>query len=153
MNYNALNQVAEYIEKEIYPLCKPHSSDFCKSFDTYINRVCRSNDGYLNYNLLSLHFAVSPVEFLKHYQNKLMYVSNTSDPNLGMMVYTHQISPTFHSLSRLYCWVENHVVYSHLFIMVAHNNFDEFVEFSKECRKMACSGNTEENHSAGFKFS
>jgi hypothetical protein len=143
MNFDEINKIYEHMRKSVYPnvqtVWKTVSTE-----EVVIDKYLSVIDDNRIYKLLALPFLVDAESFLKRYKERCIIYYNTPDPNDGLMLYIHQISPTVHLHSRYFCWVENNIVHDYIAGLVFHKNDKEAMEFIDSCFDLAKTGNTEE---------
>jgi hypothetical protein len=94
-------------------------------------------------------FLVDSESFLKKYKERCIIFYNTPDPQDGLMLTVHQISPALHVHSRFFCWVENNEIHDYTACLLFHKDGEDAKEFLKDNFDIACTGNTEEKTSPG----
>lgn len=150
MNFDEINKIYSHMRKAIYPNVKCVWNKVSTE-EILIDRYLSSVDDNTTYKLLAMPFLVNAEEYLKRYKEKCIIYYNTPEPADGLMLFLHQISPSVHVHSRLFCWVENNEVYDYITCMVFHKKSEDAVKFIDSSFDIARKGNTEEKP-AGFGF-
>lgn len=152
MNYDEINKVYQHMKAVVYPnvqtLWKNVSTE-----EVIIDRYLSVIDDARLYKMLAIPYLFRTEDFLKRYKERCIIFYNTPDPIDGLMLMIHQITPTLHIHSRLFCRVEscNGDVFDYTASLVFHKDSKEAVQFINDNQDLARQGNTEERSNAGFK--
>ena len=152
MNYDHINQIHDYLTKEIRPHVKNNFQ--VASFDEYLKKFSFLKSGKWLKDMESVRLsrssvAYDPVEFLKRYGKQSVAVNVTTNPEHGQIRIILQLSPTLHLDCVLWAWIEHNKLQSYLGFLACHNTDKEFDAFIAECHDLRRTGNTEERNT-GF---
>jgi hypothetical protein len=151
MNFDDINKIYGKMKTDVYPHVKTvwqGVSTETVVIDRYLSIIDDSKD----YKLLAVPYLIKSEEFLKQYKENCIIFYNTPDPNDGLMLFIHQITPTLHVHSRYFCWVENNEPHDYLSCLVFHKHYHDAVKFINDNFHFACKGNTAERATSGFKI-
>jgi hypothetical protein len=69
------------------------------------------------------------------------------------MLTIHQINPTLHVHSRLFCWVEHEITHDYVASLIFHKNHKDAIKFIDSNFDIKKTGNTEDTSDrAGFRL-
>lgn len=149
MNFDEINTIFNHMKTEVYPNSQT-VWDVVSTEEVIIDKYLSVIDDNRKYKLLALPYLLRTSDFLKKYKEKCVIFYNTPDPQDGLMLFIHQITPTIHIHSRFFCWVENGTVHDYLASLIFYKNSDEAIAFINNNFDLARTGNTEERVNSGF---
>lgn len=152
MNFDDINKIYTHMSQSIYPNVQT-VWDNVSTEEVLIDRYLSSVDDNRLYKVIAVPYLMNAAKFLKAYKEKCVIFYNTPDPQDGLLLFIHQISPSVHVHSRFFCWVENNDIHDYLTSLVFHKKSDDAVNFINSSFQYARSGNTEERVKSGFQFS
>lgn len=144
MNFDEINQIYEHIRNAVYPNVQTMWKNISTE-EILIDKYLSIIDDNRKYKLLAMPYLLNTETFLKKHKQQCIIFYNTPDPADGLMLFIHQISPTLHIHSRLFCWVENKVVHDYLTSLVFHKDDKEAIKFIDDSFEFKQTGNTEES--------
>lgn len=140
------------MRNHIYPHVQSVWNDVSTE-EVIIDKYLSIIDDNRKYKLLAMPFLVKSESFLKKHKERCIIFYNTPDPADGLMLTIHQISPSLHIHSRLFCWTESDEVHDYMTCLLFHKNSDEAVQFMNSNFELAREGNTEDkSHLTGFRM-
>jgi len=152
MNFDDINKIYEHIRVVVYPNVQCLWNNVSTE-EILIDKYLSTIDDNRKYKLLAIPFLIDTELFLKRHKEQCIIYYNTLNPLDGLMLFIHQITPSLHIHSRLFCWIENNQVYDYITCLAFHKkDSSEAVKFIDDTFSIKCKGNTEDHrNSTGFR--
>ena len=152
MNYNNLNSVYDYWNKDMLPYLSHNFT--VASFDDYLKRMaylptCKWIYDGEKIKITRIPFAIDPKKFVKKYKDVCVTYNCPIRPEDGFQRIIYQISPTIHLEISIWIWIEHKVLQSYAFVFICYHDENEYFKFVDDIHKMRREGDTEEKNVKG----
>lgn len=153
MNYDHINQIHDFLEKEYRPLLR--SVYAAPSFQEYLRKLSYTKTLKWLRDIDQVKFsrpqmALDPIAFAKKFQNKCVSAFPPGKPEEGVYKAIYQLSPSFHMESVLWAWVENNVLNNYVTFIACYQDDDDYSKVITELEPLRRTGNTEQRSNTGF---
>ncbi len=138
------------MSKVIYPNVQTVWKDVSTE-EVLIDKYLSAVDDNRKYSLLAIPYCFDAEKFLRKYKERCIIYYNTPRLEDGLMLFIHQLSPTLHLHSRLFCTVEKNRVHDYISTLVFYRNHEDATKFIHEAFSLSKKGDTDDNPHGGFK--
>lgn len=153
MNYDHINQIHDFVEKEYRPLLRNIYQ--APSFQDYLRKLSYTKPLKWLRDIDEVKFArpmiaLDPIQFATINQAKCVTAYPPAKPDEGVLRAIYQLSPSFHVETVLWAWVENNILNHYLTFIACYKNAEEYTKFVADVEPIRRSGNTEQRQGPGF---